>query len=465
MEKTSTELLIIGGGPGGYVAAIYAAKQGRKVTLVDQKKIGGTCLNEGCIPTKALVRSAEIYQDILNADHHGIQIKEATFDLAKIIENKNAVKDKLVQGVEFLLKKYGVDVLNGHARFVDNQTVDIEGEFNYRIQATDIIIATGSKTKHLPIEGINNPLVVDSEVLLDNTKLPKTLNVIGGGIIGMEFAFIYAALGVKVNVIEFLPRILPGVDKELGQRLLRFAKQLGIQILVGAAVKKIEAADGQAIVHFERKEKMESLAADLVLEAVGRAPNIDGLGLENTDVTFDERKGIPVDSHLRTNLEHVYAIGDVTNLWQLAHVASHQGLVAVDNILGHAKEIDYSAVPAVIFTMPQIATVGKTEDMCKEENIDYEVVKVPYSANGKALILEGEAGFIKLIRDPASKILIGGMVFGKEAENLIAPITIAIRNRLKAEDLQETIFAHPTVMELIHEGAMGLDHLAIHFVD
>jgi len=236
-------------------------------------------------------------------------------------------------------------------------------------------------------------------------------------------------------------------------------------ILNNAAVTKIEEASGKAIVHFTQKDKKLTLESDLVLEAVGRVPYIDNLGLENTEIIHDPRKGVSVDSSMRTNVTHVYAIGDVTNLWQLAHVASHQGMVAVDNILGHQKTMDYNAVPAVIFTMPQIATVGKTEEICQNENIPYEVVKVPYSANGKALILEAEAGYIKLLRDPETKQLIGGMVFGKEAENLIAPITLAIRNKLTAEDIQETIFAHPTVMELIHEGALGLDQLAIHFVE
>ena len=465
MEKMNTDLLIIGGGPGGYVSAIYAAKKGINVTLVDGKHIGGTCLNEGCIPTKALVKSAEIYQELLHAENQGIYVENPHFDMEKIIDNKNQIKDKLVGGIEYLLKKYNVNQIKGYARFVDNYTVDVSGEHNYRIKAKNIIIATGSKTKHLPIPGIDSKLVIDSEVLLENKNLPETLNIIGGGIIGMEFAFIYAALGVKVNVIEFLPRVLPGVDKEFSLRLMRYAKQFNMTILNNAAVTKIEEANGKAIVYFTQKEKELTLESDLVLEAVGRVPYIDNLGLENTEIIHDPRKGVSVDSGMRTNVTHVYAIGDVTNLWQLAHVASHQGMVAVDNILGHQKTMDYNAVPAVIFTMPQIATVGKTEEICPNENIPYEVVKVPYSANGKALILEAEAGYIKLLRDPETKQLIGGMVFGKEAENLIAPITLAIRNKLTAEDIQETIFAHPTVMELIHEGALGLDQLAIHFVE
>jgi len=383
----------------------------------------------------------------------------------KIIDNKNDIKDKLVTGIEFLLDKYKVKTIKGYASFLNNSEVLIKGETESVISAKDIIIATGSKTKHLPIPGIDNPLVIDSEILLENRKLPEALNIIGGGIIGMEFAFIYASLGVKVNVIEFLPRILPGVDKEFSQRLARFTKQLDMTILNNAAVTKIEENNGRALVWFDQKGKEQCLESDLVLEAVGRVPNMSGLGLEKTELIYDERKGISVDKHMRTNLNHIYAIGDVTNIMQLAHVASHQGLVAVDNILGHDKEMNYDAVPGVIFTMPQIATVGKTEEICQSQEIPYEIVKVPYSANGKALIMEAEAGYIKLLRDPNSKKLIGGMVFGKEAENLIAPITLAISNGLTAEAIQDTIFAHPTVMELIHEGSLGLDKLAIHFVE
>ncbi len=465
MERISADLLIIGAGPGGYVSAIYAAKKGLNVILVDAKRVGGTCLNDGCIPTKALVKSAELYQDILHAEEEGIYVTNPSFDMAKIIDKKDQVKDKLISGIEYLLNKYEVKLIKGLASFENDTEVLISGDENYLIEASDIIIATGSKTKHIPIEGLDSKFVVDSEVLLNNKNLPKTMNVIGGGIIGMEFAFIYASFGVTVNVIEFLPRVLPGVDKEFSMRLMRFAKKLNITILTNAKVTRIEEQADNALVHFEHKGKEKSLECDLVLEAVGRVPLIDGLGLEKTTIEIDIHNGVKVDSRMKTNVKNVYAIGDVTNIMQLAHVASHQGIVAVDNILGKDKEMDYTNIPAVIFTTPMIATVGKTEAICKEEEIPFEVVKVPYSANGKALILGGEAGYMKLLRSPDSKKLIGGMIFGKDADNLIASVTVAITNGLTAHDLQETIFAHPTVQELVHEGAMGLDHQAIHFLD
>jgi len=460
MENVKTDLLIIGAGPGGYVAAIYAAKKGLNVTLIDGRWIGGTCLNEGCIPAKALVKSAELYQEILHSGKNGIFVENPSFDLGIIIDKKDETKNKLVSGVEFLLKKYGVNIIKGYAKFVNDNQVTVN---EVLIEAKNIIIATGSKTKHLNFPG--NELAIDSEIILNNRELPEALAIIGGGVIGMEFAFIYASFGVKVTVIEFLPRVLPGVDKEFSMRLMRYAKQLNMTILNNAGVTEVKLENNKKIVLFNHKGKEKSVEVDMVLEAVGRVPNMDNLGLEKTSINYDSRKGIQVNLKMLTNVPNIYAIGDVTNIMQLAHVASHQGIVAVDNILGEKKEMHYNAIPAVIFTSPLIATVGKTEEICKTEEIDYEVVKVPYSANGKALIMEAEAGYIKLIREKSTKKLIGGMVFGKDADNLIASITIAINNGLNAKDLQETIFAHPTVQELIHEGAMGLDHLGIHFVN
>ena len=459
------DILIIGAGPGGYVAAIYAAKKGKSVCLVDGRWIGGACLNEGCIPTKALVKSAELFQEVLNGEKHGIILKDPEVNLEQIIKNKDEVKDKLISGIEYLLKKYEVQVIEGYAEFLNDEEVKVKTDKEIIIKAKDIIIATGSKTKHLPIKGIDLENVFDSEKLLNNTKLPESMTVIGGGIIGMEFAFIYANLGVKVNVVEFLPRILPLVEKDVALRLVRFAKQLNIDIYTGSAVSKIEKTEDKLRVHFTRKEKEEYLDSEFVLEAVGRGPNVYGLGLENTTIEHSAKSGVKVNEFLETNVKHIYAIGDVNNIMQLAHVASHQGITAVDNILGKKHKMNYEQIPSVIFTSPTIATIGLTEEICKERNIEYDLIKTPYSANGKALILESETGFIKLLRNKETKKLIGATVFGKEAENLIASYTIAITNNLTAEDLKHTVFAHPTIQELVHESALGLEKEAIHFVD
>ncbi len=463
MREIKTDLLVLGAGPGGYVAAIYAARKGLNVVIVDGKYIGGTCLNVGCIPTKALVKSAELYQEILDGEKYGVFANDAKIDLNKVIDRKEEVKSKLVNGVEFLLNKHNVEVVKGYASFIDNKKVKIESE-DLIVEAKDIIIATGSKTKHLPIPGIDSKLVIDSTALLENRELPESMTVIGGGIIGMEFAFIYASMGVKVNVVEFLPRILPGIDKELSQRLLRFAKKLNIDIYTSSEVKKIETENNIAKVYFARKEKENVLESSLVLEAVGRVPNMVGLGLENTEVEYNERKGIKVNDKMETNIKNIYAIGDVTNIIQLAHVASHQALVAVNNIIGKETHMDYDAVPSVIFTMPTIATVGMSEEMAKEKAIEIDVAKVPFSSNGKELIMDSETGYLKLIRRTKDQVLIGAMIFGKDAENLIAPLTLAIKNNLSTEAIKETIFAHPTTQEMVHEAALGLDSEAIHFL-
>ncbi|MDD3123054.1 MAG: dihydrolipoyl dehydrogenase [Candidatus Izemoplasmatales bacterium] len=466
MERIKTDLLIIGAGPGGYVAALYAQKKGLKVTLVEKEFIGGTCLNVGCIPTKSLVKSAHLYDDALHSEEYGITAKDVMIDMEKVISKKNFITKQLVDGISFLLNKYGVEVVFGNASFINDKEVLVTfRDKDIIYEPTDIIIATGASSRHLRIEGLDIDNVMDSTKLLDNDNLPKTLNIIGGGIIGMEFAFIYGKLGVEVNVIEYLPSILPTIDKDISQRLIRFAKMSHISIHTSAEVKKIEKLEnGQARVHYLQKESTKFLDADIVLEAVGRAPNMDGLNLENTKVEFS-RNGIKVNKYMKTNIAHIYAIGDVTNIMQLAHVASHQGICAVDHILGKDKEMSYLFIPSVIFTTPQIATSGASElDLIKSET-PYHVFKVPFSANGKAVIMNNAFGFIKLLIENESSKVVGVAVFGDDAEHLIATLTVMIQNNLSPEQIKETVFAHPTTSELIHETALGLLNEAIHFVE
>ena len=459
MEKIKTDVLIIGAGPGGYVAAIYAKKQGLDVVLIDREWVGGTCLNAGCIPTKALVRSSETYNELLSEDL-GIEYESLNINLEKVIDKKDDVKNRLVSGIEFLLDKHGVQLIRGEAQFKDNDIVLVNDQ---EISAKNIIIATGSKSKHLPIQG--KELLLDSRDLLDNKTLPKSMTVIGGGIIGMEFAFIYQHMGVDVTVVEFLPRILPGIDKELAMRLMPYAKKAGMNIITNAKVMRVEEDGKIKKVYYEKNDKEAFVESDIVLEAIGRGPQVEGLNLEKTDIEFDLRNGVVVNKQMQTNVKHIYAIGDVNNIMQLAHVASHQAFVAIDNILGKASHFDKTNVPSVIFTSPTIATVGTTEEMAKDQNIDVDIIKTPYSANGKALILDADKGYIKLIRNKETQKLIGAMVLGKEAENLIATYTLAIQNRLDAKDVYETVFAHPTIQELVHESALGLDKLAIHYME
>lgn len=466
MESIQKELIIIGAGPGGYVAAISAAKKGKKVLLIDEGSIGGTCLNVGCIPTKALIHSSKLFYQVKNSTDLGIQVDGATFHLKNAVEHKDQVVFDLVKGIKFLLNKYQVEVLDGHASFLSNTEILVKTkteESSYRWE--DLIIATGSSSRHLNVPGIIQEGVFDSTSLLSNTDEIDTLTVIGGGIIGLEFAFMYAQIGVKVEVVEFLGQILPMIDKDVSLRLHRYAKQLGINLNLNSQVTRIEKLDnGLLRTYYIQKDTEKFIDSDRVLESVGRVPNLHGLTLENTTIEIS-RQGIVVNEKMETNIDHIYAIGDVTGKMQLAHVASHQALVVVDRIFKKDTVMKYNQIPSVIFTSPQIASVGLTEQMCTEQGIVYFVKKVPFSASGRALVEGSSTGFIKYILNEDMTSLLGATVFGDDAEHLISSITIMMTNHLSFEQIKETVFAHPTTDELIHESALGFMNEAIHFIE
>lgn len=464
-EEVKADVLIIGGGPGGYVAAINGAKRGLKVILVEKDSLGGTCLNRGCIPTKALVKSSEICHNVKHAELFGIEGETSPIvNMKKVIARKNDVVDKLVSGVEYLMEKNSIQVIKGHARFISETLVAVSGEKDYTIDAKDIIIATGSKCSKVNIPGIDLPFVMNSTTALEYDELPKSITIIGGGVIGMEFAFIYRNFGVEVHVIEFMDRLLTMVDEEVSEEIKNIAIEAGIDVCTGAKVTNIQnSTDGKAVVTYECNQGSKLVVSEKVIVAIGREPNIEGLDVEKAGVKFNENgRGIQVDGHMRTNVEHIYAIGDVNNIMQLAHVASHQGIVAIDNILGEDKSMDYTAVPNVIFTEPEIASVGLTEDVCKAQSIDYKLGRFDFMGNGKALTMEQTKGFIKLIKDKETNKIIGGTIIGAEASSLISAVTVAIANGLTDENIRETIFAHPTTAEVIHEAAYGLGIGVLH---
>lgn len=465
-ENVNTDVLIIGGGPGGYVSAIYAAKNGLNTVLVEKENLGGTCLNVGCIPTKAFVKSSEVYNEAALSEEFGFEIKEIKLKMEKVIERKNNIKNNLKSGIEYLLNKNNVRLIKGNAEFINNKTVIVKkGKDEYTISAKNIIIATGSNISKINIEGIDLPFVLNSTSALDNTKLPKSITIIGGGVIGMEFAFIYSNFGVKVNVVEYMDRLLTMVDDDISCEIKKIAQEKGINIYTGSKVTKIEKSEnGEAIVFFENEEKDKYLVSENVLVAIGREPNLQNLGIENTEIKLNEKgRGISVDNSLRTNVESIYAIGDVTNKIQLAHVASHQGMVAVDNILGKNKDISYDCVPNVIFTYPEIASVGLTEKECNEKNKNIKISKFPFSANGKALTMGEQNGFIKLIKDIDKDQIVGASIIGVDASTLISALTLIVKNNISEEKIAETIFAHPTTSEVIHEAALGFSIGAIHY--
>ena len=465
-EDIKTDLLIIGGGPGGYVAAIYAAKKGLNTVLVEKQELGGTCLNVGCIPTKALVKSSEVYKDALLGEEFGFEVENIKVKMDKVIDRKDKIKGNLVSGIDYLLSKNNVRVIKGSASFLDDKTVVAKkGKDEYKIEAKNIIVATGSKISKINIKGIDLPFVLNSTSALDNKNLPKSITIIGGGVIGMEFAFIYSNFGVKVNVVEYMDRLLTMVDDDISEEIKNIAKDNGINIYTSSKVTKIEEAENKdAIVFFENEGKEKYLISENVLVAIGREPNMDGLDIEKTSIELNDRgRGIKVDDTLKTNVPNIYAIGDVNNKMQLAHVASHQGIVAVDNILSKDKKMKYDCVPNVIFTAPEIASVGLTERECIENKINTKISKFPFSANGKALTMGESRGFIKIIKDIDNNKIVGASLIGVDASSLISTLTVIIKNNIKDEDIVDTIFAHPTTGEVIHEAALGLSIGAIHY--
>lgn len=465
-EDVKADLLVIGGGPGGYVAALYAAKKGLNTVLVEREKLGGTCLNVGCIPTKALVKSSEVYKDTLLGEEFGFEIENIKVNMNKVIDRKDKIRENLVSGIDYLLSKNNVRVIKGDASFLDDKIIVAKrGKDEYKIEAKNIIVATGSKISKINIKGIDLPFVLNSKSALDNKNLPESITIIGGGVIGMEFAFIYSNFGVKVNVVEYMDRLLTMVDDDISEEIKNIAKLNGINIYTSSKVTKIEESEnGDAIVFFENEGKEKYLISENVLVAIGREPNMDGLNIEKAGIELNERgKGIKVDNTLKTNVPGIYAVGDINNKMQLAHVASHQGIIAVDNILSEDKEMKYDCVPNVIFTAPEIASVGLTERECIEKKINIKVSKFPFSANGKALTMGESRGFIKIIKDIDNNKIVGASLIGADASSLISTLTVIIKNNIKDKDIADTIFAHPTTGEVIHEAALGLSIGALHY--
>lgn len=452
------DIVIIGGGPGGYVAAIRAAQLGAKVVLVEKDRVGGTCLNRGCIPTKALVRSVETLQLVEEAPAFGVIVEEPAFDFARIMARKDEIVTRLVGGVEGLLKAHEVEVVSGVATvprpglvLVKPASDDPSPASNFQhLTSKNIIIATGSVPARLPIAGLDAPGVLTSADVLELKEAPDSLAVIGGGVIGLEFAAIFHALGTRVTVLEMLPTLLPTVDGELAHRHKSYLQREGVEVHLRARVEEIRPKrDGLAVKVADSGQEVE---AEKVLVATGRVPYTEGLGLEELGVKR-ERGAIVVDERMATNLPGVYAIGDVTGGIMLAHLASRQGEVAAENILGHPVAMDYHAVPNCVFTLPEIAGVGLTEEEAKEEGLDYQVARFPFSASGRALTIGETTGLVKLICERESGKVLGMHIMGPHASDLIAEGTLAIQMGATAKNIAQTIHAHPTLPEAIMEAA------------
>ncbi len=441
-----SDLIIIGAGPGGYETALDAAKRGKSVTLFEGANLGGTCLNEGCIPTKCLCKNAEVLTQFKEADKFGIDDFQFSFDLNKVMARKNEVISTLRDGIASLMKSAKVNVVNAFASFKDSKTIVADGQ---EYTADNIIIATGSISRSLPIEGANLECVMNSTDLLNINRIPESLTIVGGGVIGMEFASIFNAMGTKVTVVEFMKQILPPFDSDIAKRLKQSLSKRGINILTSAAVQKIEKNEvGDIVTTYESKGKVSEIISSDILMAVGRAPRVDGLNLENAGVEFSNR-GIPVDDNMRTNIDHIYAIGDVNAKLMLAHVATFQGIRALNAIDGRKDTIDFSIVPSAVFTQPECGMVGITEEQCKAKEIAIKVGQSFFRANGKALALGESEGLCKLIFDAATDKLIGAHIMGVQAADLAQQAGDLMARNTTLTEMKEIIFGHPTVSEVL----------------
>ncbi|KIH77092.1 dihydrolipoamide dehydrogenase [Geoalkalibacter ferrihydriticus] len=456
---TEYDIAVVGGGPGGYVAAIRAAQQGACVCLIEAERVGGTCLNHGCIPTKALYSTALLLQRLRRAEEHGIEIEEPRFDFARAAARKDAVVKKLVGGVEQLLKAQGVELYRGQAALEEPGRLRIRRpEVTARLRAKNIILATGSRAlrpKAFPVDGKN---VLTSREILAIKELPKSLLIIGGGYIGCEFASIFAAFGTQVTVVEQLPRLLGGTDRQAVKEVEKAFKSAGITVHTDTAVEALEVGEGQVRVQLSGKDEA---TVEKVLVAVGRVPNTDGLGLEEAGVKTD-KGAILVDEGMRTSQSTIFAIGDVTNIMQLAHVASYQAGIAVANALGGDEKADYRVVPSAIFTLPEIGQVGLSEEAAREQDLDIEIGRFSYQASSKALC-DGEAqGLVKILTAADDGRILGASFVGEEASSLVSEAAVAMAAGLSASTLGRIIHAHPTLPEMVMEAAEDVHGLAVH---
>ena len=438
-----SDIIIIGSGPGGYRTAAYAAAKGKTVTIFEEGPLGGTCLNVGCIPTKTFARSAEAAGEMRNAAQLGLKAIEPEFSLADIVARKDAIVDQLRQAIAGVLSAPGITLVNAKAEFVDDHTVEAAGE---RYTADNIIIASGSSHKSLRIEALDESMLLTSDTLLSLTEFPRRLVIVGAGVIGMEFASIFRQLGAEVTVVEFLKECIPALDADVAKRLRKVLEKQGVEFYMQSAVKSI--ANG--CVTFERKGKEQSIEADKVLVAVGRKPNVEGFALEKTSIKYDAR-GIEVDDDMLTNVPGVYAIGDVNARMMLAHAATMQGLHVVNTIVGVKDDIRLDIMPAAIFTNPEAACVGKTEEQLKADGVDIEVRKKNYRTNGRALAMAEPEGMIKLVADKNSGEILSFHAYGAHSADIVQEISALMCKHTTVQQLHEMVHIHPTINEMLQE--------------
>ncbi len=456
------DLVVVGGGPGGYTAAIRAAQKGAKVGLVEKDRVGGTCLNRGCIPTKALYYSAKNLLTIKKAERFGITITGVEFHISEAVRRKNDVVARLVGGIEQLLKANRIELIRGAGSIEAKGKVKVESADGTveLVGAGSIIIATGSEPALIPMFNMDGINVITSTEALDLTRVPESLLIIGGGVMGCEFANIFSAFGSSVKIVEILPRILSTEDPQVVRVVERTFKKRGVGVFTGTGVEEIDVVEEGRVE--TRLTDGSTLTTEKVLVTIGRSFNSSGIGLEDAGVRTDDKGRIEVNPGMETSARGIYAIGDVTGGMLLAHVAAKEGIVAVENALGGTEEMDYSVIPAGIFTEPEIASVGMREKEAKEQEMEVKVGRFPYAASGKALTMDEPDGFVQIVADATSDRVLGATIVGTHATDLIGEVAVAMRQGAKATDIADTVHAHPTLPELVMEAAEDVHGMAIH---
>ncbi|MFC0299350.1 dihydrolipoyl dehydrogenase [Virgibacillus soli] len=467
------DLVVLGGGTGGYVAAIRAAQLGLQVAIVEKDQLGGTCLHRGCIPSKALLRSAEVYKQTKEAELFGVETSTPTINFSKVQERKTKIINTLHQGVQSLMKKGKIDVFNGFGRILGPSifspmpgTISIEytdGKENTMIVPKNVLIATGSRPKSLPNLTIDGTNVMSSDDALSMHSLPQSIIIVGGGVIGIEWASMLADFGVNVTVVEYLKQILPTEDKAVAREVERLLKKKGVRFLKGAEViPESIVKEDQVSVSVRRGDTTQSLTADRMLVSVGRKANIENIGIENTDITI-EKGFVQTNEFYQTKESHIYAIGDVIGGMQLAHVASHEGIVAVEHIAGtNPLPINYDHIASCIYSNPEVASVGLTEEQAKEKGFAMKVGKFSFKAIGKALVYGESDGFVKIISDEKTDDLLGVHIVGPHATDMISEAGLAMVLDATPWEISQTVHPHPTLSEIMGEAALAVEGIQIH---
>lgn len=459
IEMSKYDVAVIGSGPGGYVAAIRCAQLGMKTAIIEKyNTLGGTCLNVGCIPSKALLDSSHHYEDAMkHFEEHGIEIPgDVKINFEKMISRKASVVDQTTKGIEFLMSKNKIDVFTGMGSFIDATHIEIKGDKNETIEATNTIIATGSKPSTLPFITLDKERVITSTEALKLKEIPKHMIVIGGGVIGLELGQVYRRLGAEVSVVEYMDRIIPTMDGAQSKELMKVMKKQGVKFFLSHKVSAVERNNDEVTVTATNKKNEEvTFSGDYCLVSVGRKPYTDGLKTENAGVKVTERGQIEVNNQLQTNVSNIYAIGDVIKGAMLAHKASEEGVLVAEILAGQKPHIDYNLIPGVVYTWPEVASVGKTEEQLKESKVDYKSGQFPMRALGRSRASGDTDGFVKILSDSKTDEILGVHMVGARCADLIAEMVVAMEFRASAEDIARMSHAHPTYAEAVKEAALA----------